>query len=48
MIVVKILTPDGSKCKIASAHKFNAKFERQGRPDRRQILPRGSKLRRKN
>jgi len=37
-----------SKCKIASAPKFNVKFERQARQNRRQILPRARKPRRKN
>ena len=44
----KNLTPDGSKCKIAGASKFNVKFERQARQNRRKILPRARNLHRKN
>ena len=36
------------KYKIASTPKFNEKFKRQGRPDRRQILLQARKSRRKN
>jgi hypothetical protein len=36
------------KMQNVSAPKFNAKFERQAHPNRRQILPQDRKPRRKN
>ena len=47
MIFVKF---DARRVKMqnASTPKFNEKFERQGRPDRRQISPQARKSRRKN